>query len=380
MKTDRLELTIKEIIQGYHDDDDGQIVGYGGRLNIRPSYQREYIHDDNLGFKEALIQSIYHERPANLIYFAQSASSQYDYELLDGQQRIITICKFIMNSEFAVNIHHGVPNYWQGLSNKEQDRILNYSLHIYVCEGDSDELMRWFKTINTGAEKLSDQELRNSIYNGPWVTDAKKYFTKKGGQEERCKKYMTGKRERQEHLERILQWRVGSTKDSEIRKYMSEHRANESAEPLWNYFLAVYDWIERTFGIKVNSKRYRSTMKQVDWGWLYAEFKDRDFDPKEITEKVDRLFKCGSKEISQKGIYPLVLTGEEKYMSLRAFTVEQRRAAYERQGGKCAITGDPFPIEEMEADHIKPWSEGGKTDDENCHQIRYLWVASGRNQ
>jgi len=132
-------------------------------------------------------------------------------------------------------------------------------------------------------------------------------------------------------------------------------------------------------------------MEQVDWGWLYAEFKDNDLNPKEIAEKVEYLFKCDSKEIKQKGIYPFVLTGEEKYLNRRQFTPQQRLAAYERQRGRCAITGKEFPIEEMEADHIKPWSEGGKTDDDNCQmicktahhkktadQIRALWASSTR--
>ena len=385
------KITIRDIIDGYHDDGDGQVIGYGGMLNIRPPYQREYIYDGKKGFQEALILSIYHERPVNLIYFAKAENSEYDYELLDGQQRIITICKFIINREFAISVQEGVPHYWQGLSEKDQERILDYRLHVHVCEGDADELMRWFKTINTGAKELSDQELRNSIYNGPWVTHAKFYFTKKGNQATMCGRYMSGKRDRQEHLERILQWRVGSTKDAEIRKYMSEHRTDLSAKPLWKYFLEVSAWIERTFNIDADPSCHRSPMKFVDWGWLYAEFKDVEFDPKEIADKVEHLFKCDSKEISQKGIYAFVLTGEEKYLNRRSFKPEQRLAAYERQGGLCAIAGKPFPIEEMEADHIKPWSEGGKTDDENCQmvckaahqkktadQIRDLWASSGR--
>ena len=385
------KITIRDIIDGYRDDGDGHVTGYGGMLNIRPPYQREYIYDGKKDFQEALIQSVYFGRPVNLIYFAKAESSEYDYELLDGQQRIITICRFIKGRRFSITLPDGEIQYWQGLEGKDQERILDYELHVHVCEGEADELMRWFQTINTGAKELSNQELRNSIYNGPWVTNAKFYFTKKGGQAEKCKKFMSGKRERQDHLERILQWKTGSSRDQIIRDYMARHRTDHSAKPLWKYFLAVSNWIERTFNINGNPSCYRSTMKQVDWGWLYAEFKDVEFDPREIAEKVAHLFQCDSKEISQKGIYAFVLTGEEKHLSLRSFNPEQRRAAYERQGGLCAITRKPFPIEEMEADHIKPWSEGGKTDDENCQmvcraahrkktadQMRSLWASSGR--
>jgi len=391
MKIHEHKISIGDIIEGYWDNEAGQVTGYGGMLNIRPPYQREYIYDGKKGFQEALIQSIYYDRPVNLIYFAKAENSEYDYELLDGQQRIITICKFIVKREFSVSIGDKERQYWHGLNKKDQERILDYKLHVHVCEGDANELMRWFQTINTGAKELYDQELRNAIYNGPWVTDAKSYFTKKGGQAKKCERYMSGHRERQDHLERILIWRIGSSDDGAIREYMAKHRKEHSAEHLRKYFEDMYEWIETTFHVDANSKNYRKTMKSVDWGRLYREFKDVEFDSVEIAEKVSKLFKCDSKEINQKGIYPFVLTGKEKYLSLRSFTDAQRISAYERQGGICAIRRTEFPIEEMEADHIKPWSEGGKTDDENCQmickaahhektaaQIRSLWASSQR--
>ena len=383
------KIPICDIIEGYCDNDNGQVVGMGGMLNIRPPYQREYIYSGNSKFKESLIQSIYLDRPISLIYFAKSDHADYDYELLDGQQRIITICKFIVDRSFAVSIRKDEPQYWQGLTREDQERILNYKLHVHVCEGDSHDLMEWFQTINTGAKELSPQEIRNSIYNGTWVTNAKYYFTKKGNQANMCNKYISGKRERQEHLEKILQWKVGSAQDAQIRAYMAKHRREPDAKALWQYFRDVYDWIERTFGVDIDANCWRKPMRQVDWGWLYSEFAEIEFDSQEIIAKVDHLFKCDSKEISHKGIYIFVLAGEEKYLNLRAFKPEQRLAAYERQGGKCAITERELPIEEMEADHIKPWSEGGKTDDDNCQmvcraahqkktakQIRELWASS----
>ncbi len=253
MKIHEHELTIRDIIEGYHDDESGQVIGYGGMLNIRPPYQREYIYDGKKDFQGALIESIYHDRPVNLIYFAKAENSEYDYELLDGQQRIITICKFIINREFSFSIGNEETQHWHGLEEKDQERILNYKLHVHVCEGDPNELMRWFQTINTGAKELSDQELRNSIYNGPWVTDAKRFFTKKGGQAVMCGKYMSGKRERQDHLERILIWRIGSKRDSKIREYMARLRQEQSAKSLWNYFKDIYEWIEYTFNVSKNS-------------------------------------------------------------------------------------------------------------------------------
>ncbi|MCY4204485.1 MAG: DUF262 domain-containing protein [Bacteroidetes bacterium] len=391
MKIHEHKITIRDIIDGYDNDESGQVTGLGGMLNIRPPYQREYIYDGKKDFQEALMQSIYHDRPVNLIYFAKAENSEYDYELLDGQQRIITICKFIVNREFSVSIGDGQTQYWHGLDKEDRERILDYQLHVHVCEGNANELMRWFQTINTGAKELSNQELRNSIYNGPWVTDAKRYFTKKGGQTVMCGRYMSGKRERQDHLERILIWRTGSNQDSTIRQYMAKHRHERSAKHLWDYFKGIYEWIEDTFNVSKNAKNYRTKMKSVDWGSLYCEFKDKDFDPIEVAEKVTNLFKCDPKEVNQAGIYPFVLSGDEKYLNRRAFTAEERQSAYDRQEGVCAITNKELSIEEMEADHIKPWSEGGKTDADNCQmickaahhkktaeQIRSLWASSKR--
>jgi len=389
MNIQEQKITIKEIIDGYANDQSGLVTGYGGRLNIRPPYQREYIYDGKKDFQEALMQSIYYDRPVNLIYFAKANNSEYEYELLDGQQRIITICKFIVIREFSMSIGDRHTQFWHGLDKKNQERILNYELHVHVCEGNPNELMRWFQTINTGAKELSNQELRNSIYNGPWVTDAKSYFTKTGGQADMCGKYMSGKRERQDHLERILIWRTGSSQDSTIREYMAEHRNKQSAKHLWDYFESIYQWIEYTFNVSENSKNHRSKMKSVDWGSLYHAFKDKDYDPAEVAEKVTNLFKCHSNELNHAGIYPFVLSGDEKYLNRRAFTPDQRQSAYDRQEGICAITNKELPIEEMEADHIKPWSEGGKTDAENCQmickaehhkktakQIKDLWASS----
>ena len=391
MKIHEHKITIRDIIDGYDNDESGQVTGLGGMLNIRPPYQREYIYDGKQDFQEALMQSIYHDRPVNLIYFAKAENSEYDYELLDGQQRIITICKFIVNREFSVSIGDGQTQYWHGLDKEDRERILDYQLHVHVCEGNANELMRWFQTINTGAKELSNQELRISIYNGPWVTDAKRYFTKKGGQTVMCGRYMSGKRERQDHLERILIWRTGSNQDSTIRQYMAKHRHERSAKHLWDYFKGIYEWIEDTFNVSKNAKNYRTKMKSVDWGSLYCEFKDKDFDPIEVAEKVTNLFKCDPKEVNQAGIYPFVLSGDEKYLNRRAFTAEERQSAYDRQEGVCAITNKELSIEEMEADHIKPWSEGGKTDADNCQmickaahhkktaeQIRSLWASSKR--
>ncbi|MXX96950.1 MAG: DUF262 domain-containing protein [Rhodothermaceae bacterium] len=357
------KIAIGDMIEGYHDDGDGQVIGYAGLLNIRPPYQREYIYDGRKDFQENLIRSIYFDRPVNLIYFAKAEDSAYDYELLDGQQRIITICKFIKERKFAITLAGGEIQYWQGLSAKDQRRSLEYKLHVHVCEGDADELMRWFKTINTGAKELSDQELRNSIYNGPWVTDAKHYFTKKGGQAELCKTYMGGRRDRQDHLERILQWVTGSARDHDIRSYMAKRKKDKDAKRLWTYFREVKGWIDRLF----NAHR---AMKQVNWGVLHRKYGDREYDAEHTRTVATKLM--NDDEVQKKsGVYEYVLGGQvtESLLNLRTFDDKVKFKVYAKQDGKCNRCGAEIKKHEAHADHIKPWSKGGKTDEENCQVL-----------
>ena len=360
-------ITIKELITGYVEDEEGKVEGYDGKLDIRPSYQREYIHENNPVFKEKLIQSIYYQRPIGLIYWALNDDGD-GYELLDGQQRIITICRYAKN-EFTIKIDgYDMPFIYDSLSGdpEKRKRIDDYKLWVYVCKGSSLEKLKWFDTINTGAEKLYPQELRNAICNGPWVTDAKRYFTKRGNQATMCSRYMSGKRERQDHLQEIIIWKIGSKEHDDIYAFMRERKDNQDATPLWEYFLEVTGWIEKTF-INRESNRLK-LMKGLDWGGLYTKYKDVSFDPDELEREISKLILDEDVQ-NQRGIYPYVLSGDEKYLNLRSFPDAIKQRVYEKQGGVCAISGEKLDIEEMEADHIKPWIDGGQTTEENCQMI-----------
>ncbi len=262
-----------------------------------------------------------------------------------------------------MTLQDGDVQYWHGLSAKDQKRILDYELHVHVCEGDPDELLKWFKTINTGAKELSDQELRNSIYNGSWVTSAKFYFTKKGGQAEKCSTYMGGRRDRQEHLERILQWETGSSKDKVICDYMAKHRKDVNAKPLWNYFGEVKNWIDRLFNP-------HTSMRQVNWGVLHRIYREREFDTEHTRMVATKLI--NDDEVQKKsGVYEYVLGGEitESLLNLRTFDDKMKFRVYARQDGKCKICGVEIKKHEAHADHIKPWSKGGKTEEQNCQVL-----------
>jgi hypothetical protein len=249
--------------------------------------------------------------------------------------------------------------YFHNLTHEEQEQILDYKLMVYFCEGDDREKLEWFKTINIAGEKLTDQELRNAIYTGMWLTDAKRYFSRSNGAAYNLEKeYVNGSPIRQDYLETAIKWISGGN----IEQYMSENQHAQNANELWMYFQSVINWVTLTF------PHYRREMKGVDWGKLYNAYKDESFDTDALEAEIVRLMM--DEDVTKKsGIYEYVLTREEKYLSIRAFTDNMKREAYERQAGVCVACGKHFELSEMEADHITPWVEGGHTTAENCQML-----------
>ena len=232
-------------------------------------------------------------------------------------------------------------------------QILDYELQVYICSGTDSEKLKWFKTINIAGEELTDQELRNAVYAGSWVSDAKRYFSKNGAPASKIgADYLNGSAIRQEYLETAISW----ISDGNIEPYMANHQHDASAAPLWQFFQSVITWIESSFK---PTKERKKIMKGVDWGPLYKQYKDKVFDAAKIESEVKRLI-LDDDVTKKSGIYPYILTGKEKYLSIRAFTDAQKLSAYERQKGICPDCDKHFDLAYMEADHITPWHEGGK--------------------
>lgn len=340
------EIKIKDLVKDYQDKADEGVTGYGGKLDIRPPYQREFVYNDKQ--REAVIDTVTKGFPLNVMYWAVRDNG--DFEIIDGQQRTISICQFI-NSDFSYK-----DRYFHNLSDDEQEKILNYELTIYECSGTDSEKLEWFKTINIAGEELTDQELRNAVYHGSWVTDAKRYFSKNscpayqiGG------RYLNGSAIRQDYLETVIKWISGN----QIEDYMGRNQHKENAQDLWVYFTNIIEWVESVFS------KYRKEMKGLSWGEFYNKYKSTDFNSEEIEERVSNLYE--DLEIkNNKGIYQYILTGDSKYLNLRTFEDHVKKAIYEKQKNKCAHCKKEFPFNQMHADHIKPWSLGGKTEPNNC--------------
>lgn len=350
------EITVRELVNGYEDNDEDGVVGYGGKLDIRPPYQREFIYKDKQ--RDAVIDTVTKEFPLNVMYWA--VRDDGNYEVIDGQQRTISICQYI-EGEFSVPIgNFPEPRAFHNLQDSEQKKILDYKLMVYLCSGADIEKLEWFRTINIAGEELTDQELLNAVFHGSWVTDAKRYFSKSN-----CpayglgSDYLSGSVIRQDYLETAIKWISG---DGDAKKYMSIHQKDSNAKEQWQYYNDVINWVKKVF------PNYRREMKGVPWGFLYNDFKAKTLIAKKLEAEIVKLMQDDD-VTNKKGIYTYVLNRKEKHLSIRSFTPNQKREAYERQKGICPVCKDHFEIEEMEADHIKPWHGGGKTISENCQML-----------
>ncbi|MBE6159147.1 MAG: DUF262 domain-containing protein [Firmicutes bacterium] len=345
------EIKVRDVVKGYIDNQESGVVGFDGKLDIRPPFQREFIYNEKE--RNAVIDTINKGFPLNVMYWSKNGDN---YELLDGQQRTLSICQYV-NGDFSVD-YKGFNNLPKDL----QDKILDYKLMIYICEGTPSEKLDWFKIINIAGEKLTDQELRNSQYTGKWLHDAKRHFSKTGCPAYQIgEKYLNGSTIRQDYLETALKW-IASKENESIEEYMGKHQHDDDANALWQYYQSVIDWINRLF------PNYRREMKGIDWGLLYNEYKDQSYNSDKLEQEIVRLMQDDD-VTSKKGIYVYLITGQEKYLSIRAFTDNQKREAYERQKGICQICKEHFEIKDMEADHITPWHAGGKTTSDNCQML-----------
>jgi hypothetical protein len=349
MEIELKEITIEKLTDGFADSDEAGVVAYGGKLDIRPPYQREFIYKDKQ--RDAVIDSVRKNFPLNVMYWAVRSDGQY--EVIDGQQRTLSICQYV-NGDFSIN---GLA--FHNLQDDQRQQILDYKLMIYFCSGTDSEKLDWFRTINIAGEEHTDQELRNAVYAGPWTASAKPIFSKTNcAAYGLASNYLRGSPIRQEYLETAIDWHSKGN----IEEYMSKHQHDKNATPLWQYFQKVIGWAKATF------PKYRREMKGVDWGTLYNQFKDREFDTDKLEKHVAKLMM--DDDVGRKsGIYSYVLDEDERHLNIRAFSDSMKREAFERQKGVCVKCNKAFQLDDMEGDHIKPWREGGKTNAANCQML-----------
>ncbi|MBM6924126.1 DUF262 domain-containing protein [Hydrogenoanaerobacterium saccharovorans] len=363
MNIEPRKIKIRDVFQNYADNGDDGVFAYGGRLAIRPAYQREFVYD--LEQAEAVIQTVLKGYPLNVMYWVKTGEDCY--EVLDGQQRTLSVMQYLKH-QFPITLD-GKKFYWDALPDDKYNRIMDYEFMIYVCEGAESEKLEWFRVVNIAGEKLTEQELRNSVYTGAWLSDAKLHFSKRNCAAKKLSdKYIIGDPNRQELLEKALKGICEFQQIKDITEYMAQHKSDPDADELWQYFQDVIHWTEKIF------PQYYRDMKGLDWCHLYNRYHENYYNSAIMAAEVKRLHEDTFEVQKPKGIYEFLLCRDTdpyagRLLNLRVFEEKDKQAAYSRQNGICPVCGQHFEYDEMEGDHILPWSKGGKTTGENCQML-----------
>ena len=362
MTIKQIEVTVGEITNGYVNNDELGVRGYGGLLDIRPPYQREFIYNEKE--QKAVITTVLHEYPLNVMYWVKrSDDAECPYEVMDGQQRTLSLCEYV-----AGKFSYDFKNFFNQPKDI-QDRILNYKLTVYVCEGKASEKLEWFQTINIAGKPLNDQEISNAIYAGPFVSDAKRHFSKSNcGAYRLGKDLVNGTPIRQDFLKKALEWIADHETRAGHRQtavgYMADHQHDPNANNLWTYFQTVLNWAITNFDMK----KFKKIMRGLDWAWLYDKYGSETLDTVALSKRISELMR-DSEVQRQTGIIPYVLTGDEHHLDLRSFPEDIKLAVWEQQHHICPLCGKEYDFEFMEGDHITPWRDGGRTVIENCQML-----------
>jgi hypothetical protein len=371
----RTDITIQDICEGfiYNELEGKGLFGLSGTLIIQPEYQRNYIYAD--GKRDvAVISSILKGYPLGLIYF--NKISKDSFEVLDGQQRITSFGRFVTN-KFAIKDENGMEQYFSGIAEDKQKKILETKLLIYECEGTESEIKEWFRTINIAGVPLNNQELLNAVYSGPFVTLGKEEFSNsQNANIQKWSAYILGSANRQEYLERALEW---VSKDN-VGDYMSRHRFDTNITELKNYFTSVIDWVSTVF------TDVESEMRGLEWGRLYETYRKQPYNSKTVSEQVKKLYSDPYIK-TRKGIFEYILGGstDTKLLEVRVFDEATKKSTYaiqtaeaEKKGvsncSHCAIGHESnktkiWKLAEMDADHVTAWSKGGATQTKNCEML-----------
>lgn len=245
MKITETKIKVSDLVENYLDDGDGGVYSYDNRLTIRPSFQREFIYRE--------------------------------------EQQTISIAQYV-NKDFPVKIN-GNDKFFQNLTDEEKQTILDYELTVNICEGSEAEKLEWFKRINIAGAVLTPQELLNATYTGPWLADAKTYFSKRNCVAAKMADgYLKGTPIRQELLEKALAWIADRDGLESGQMYMAIHQHDEDANDLWLYFQSVINWAKMLFPTKQKEIADKQT-----WGLLYNQYHMKQYNSNVLEADIKNL-------------------------------------------------------------------------------------------
>lgn len=375
----RTDITVEQICKGfvYNELEGKGLFGLSGKLTIQPEYQRNYLYAKQK-MEEAVIQSVLKGYPLGLIYFNKVGADSY--EVLDGQQRITSLGRFL-TGKFPLIDANGMPHYFSAMPDDQKQKINETKLTIYICEGTETEIKEWFKTINIVGIPLNKQEIDNAVYSGTFVTRAKEEFSNsQNANIQKWSAYIKGDVLRQDYLRTALEWVCKSAADEDIESYMSKHRFDTDIKELKAYFTSVIDWISGVFS------DVESEMRGLEWGRLFETYHNDPYDPVKVSEKVHKLYADAAVK-KRAGVFEYILGGctDTRLLEIRIFEESTKKAVYAQQTSKARESGKSncplcaagnnsnakriWKFTEMDADHVTAWSKGGATDIKNCQML-----------
>lgn len=360
-------VSLRDLSANYIDNQELGVTALNGNLCVRPAYQREFVYNDTRKIK--VIDSILNGVPLGLMHWHDKGDGTFD--VIDGQQRTISICQFI-NGDYSIKLE-GHDKRFDNLPTDLRERILDYNVMVNKFSGTESEVLKLFKDINVPGIALTEQELRNSVYTGTWLSSAKVMFSKIGcAAQKQAGDYIDGSANRQELLECALYWITGCNKkdksweiEAKITSYMSEHQHDKDANELWDHFMKVIEWVEKVTEGATQKELINLGFK---WGELYRNYADTFvIDNEAITEKRKELW--ATEWVMRKGIFPYIISGDLDEINPRKFDKKMKAKKYKEQKGICPMCGKKYKEHEMEADHVKPHKDGGITEYSNLQVL-----------
>lgn len=397
------KFTIRELIDGFNEDiETNEVTSMNGRLNIRPKYQREFVY--KMEQQESVIETVLEDFSIKEITLHchrdmndPTNEDLFKYDLMDGQQRLISICNFYKNK---VEYHDPLDDFTRKFVNlppSDKEAFMNFEIHAEIYDGSLGDILRYFKRLNIAGEVMNNQELRNaiaSIGRFDWIQRVKEYFSRVGrGANDPSRGYTQyfnatmDDIKHQKVLEMAIRWHANKMAEeyelsSDKVKRLDDYVVHctdfyDGGSELIEYFEGVLNWVDTMF-VGEDNQNYRDIMKTIDWGTLYNTYHDScEVEPTVAQALVNKMFNDPNLDLhtakAKRGVYAYVLTctkdgtmGDLQTLHMRLFDRAMVINKWAKNDYRCKVCGKLISQENLEGHHIKAWYEGGTSDEDNC--------------